>query len=102
EQLRARLVGLLLGIVQRAEGTDLPGTDRVEVEQHRGGDERPGEAASPGFIGTGDEPHAQRTVELEQPASRGNRALTTHRSVCPARCSVRPARGTRSGPGAST
>ena len=71
EQLRARLVGLLLGVVQRAEDTDLTGTDRVEVEQHRGGHQRAGEAASPGLIGTGDEPHAQRAVELEQPASRG-------------------------------
>ena len=62
----ARRVVVLLGVVERAERAQLARRQRVVVEQHRGGDERPGEAAAPGLVGAGDEPHAERAVEGEQ------------------------------------
>ena len=41
----------------------------LEVEQHRGRDERPGERAAPRLVGAGHVAAAELTVEREQPAS---------------------------------
>ena len=100
KQLGARLVRLLLGVVERPERTNLGGPDRVEVEQHRGGHERAGEAPAAGLVGAGDEPRLEGAVEPEQPAGGGNPALAPRRRY--GRRPVNPARGTRFDQGAST
>ena len=43
--------------------------DPLVVEQHRRGDQRPGQAAAPGLVGARHEAHAERPVEGEQPAA---------------------------------
>ena len=48
--------------------------ERLVVDQHRGGDQRPGEAAAPGLVGAGDEAAAEAAVEGEQAARAGQPA----------------------------
>ena len=43
------------------------------VDQHRRGDQRPGERAAPGLVGAGDEAGAELAVEPEQPRGRRRR-----------------------------
>ena len=50
---------VLLGVVERAERADVAHAEALEVEQHRRGDERAGEAAAPGLVGAGDEADAE-------------------------------------------
>ena len=66
-ELLARLVRVLLGVVQRAQRAQLAGGERLVVEQHAGRDERPGETAAAGLVGAGDEADAEAAVEREQP-----------------------------------
>ncbi len=54
-QLGPALGRLLLGVVQRPSARTSRGAEPLEVEQDRGGDERPGEAAPAGLVGAGDE-----------------------------------------------
>ena len=61
---------VLLGVVERAERAHLAHADALEVEQHGGRDERPGEAAAPGLVGAGDEARADRAVEVARAAGR--------------------------------
>ena len=49
-----------------AQRAGLGGSDALQVEQHRGGDERSGEAAAAGLVGAGDEPDAEPAVEVQQ------------------------------------
>ena len=65
-ELLAGLCAVLLGVVERTQRAQLARRQRLVVEQHRGRDQRPGEAASPRLVGAGDEAHAERTVESEQ------------------------------------
>ena len=59
-------MGVLLGVVQRTEGAQLARGERVVVEQHARGHERPGEAAAAGLVGARHEAHAEPAVEREQ------------------------------------
>ena len=109
-ELLARRVVVLLGVVQRTQRAQLAGRQRRVVEQHRRGDERPGETAPPGLVGAGDEPHRQSPVEGEQAvadsraagpsAERRSRALEeadpVGRPVGGERCSDDPCSGDRS------
>jgi len=65
-ELVARLGVVLLGVVERGQRPHLADAERVDVEEHRRGDQRAGEASATGLVGTRDPPHAQATVELEQ------------------------------------
>jgi hypothetical protein len=63
----AALRGVLLGVVERRQRTDLPGAERVQVEQDGGRHERPGQAAPAGLVRSGHEPDAEAAVVLDQP-----------------------------------
>ena len=65
-ELLARVVVVLLGVVERAQRAQLAGRQRLVVEQHRRRDQRPGETAATGLVGAGDETHAQPAVEGEE------------------------------------
>jgi hypothetical protein len=61
---------VLLGVVERAQCADVGRPQALEVEQHRGRDERPCERSAPRLVGAGDEAPAERAVEREQAATR--------------------------------
>ncbi len=69
EQLLARLGGVLLGVVQRAQRAQLARGQRVVVEQHAGGDQRTRQAAAPRLVGPRHERHPESSVEGEQSPS---------------------------------
>src|ERR1700751_4508014 len=71
--------GLLFGVVERAQRADLARADALEVEQDRGGDQGAGEAAPTGLVRSGDETHAERAVELEEPAGGAGCGLAPRR-----------------------
>ncbi len=50
-ELLARGGGVRLRVVERGERAQLARGDRVVVEEHRGRDERPGEAAAARLVG---------------------------------------------------
>jgi hypothetical protein len=54
---------VLLRVVQRAERAQLARAQRLVVEKHRSGNERPGKTAAAGLVCSGDQPHAERAVE---------------------------------------
>ena len=56
----------LLRVVQVRERPDAVLAQARVVEQHTGDDERPGERAPPGLVGSGDEARAELAVELEE------------------------------------
>src|SRR6476661_5203259 len=60
---------VLLGVVEQREGADVADAQRFDVEEHGGGDERAGEAAAAGLVGTGDPADAEAPVELEETAA---------------------------------
>ena len=61
------LLGVVhLRVVEARERAHLARRQPLVVEQHRGGDERPGKAATPGLVGAGHEPVPQLPVEPEQ------------------------------------
>ncbi len=67
-QLGARLGVVLLGVVEGGQRADLADAESLDVEEHRGGDERAREAAAAGLVGTRDPADAQAAVEPEEPA----------------------------------
>ena len=74
EELLARLGVCCLESLSAASARTLAtAPSALEVEQHRRGDERAGEAAPPGLVGAGDEAGAERAIEVEEPASRWRR-----------------------------
>src|SRR5204863_817789 len=80
--------GALLGVVELAEGAPIPEAEALEIDQHRGGDQRTGERAAAGLVGAGHEAGAERAVEVEQaggPAAAPGHcrfARSTHRISC--------------------
>jgi hypothetical protein len=44
----------LLGVVQASEGAAVGEAEALVVDQHRGGDQRPGQGAASSLIGAGD------------------------------------------------
>ena len=113
EQLLARLLGVLLGVVERCERTQIRGGERLVVEQHAGRHQRPRQRTATGLIRAGHQPHAEAPVEGEQPpaaaaaagaatGARGGRLrlLGGARRIIRAHRMGRP-RGSRSGPAAS-
>ena len=74
-ELLARLGGVLLGVVQRASARISRGGERLVVEQHAGGHQRPRQTAAAGLVRTRHQSHAEAAVEGEQPpAARARRA----------------------------
>jgi hypothetical protein len=71
----AGLFGVLLGVVEQREGADVARAKAVVIEEHGGRDQRAGQAAAPGLVGPGHEPHAQRTIVLEELAASTGLAL---------------------------
>jgi hypothetical protein len=69
KQLRAALGRVLLGVVQRPERADVAGRQALEVEQDRGRDERPRQAATSSLVGPGYVTNVERAVEGEQAAT---------------------------------
>ena len=84
----ARLDGVLLGVVERAEQAQLARGQRLVVEQHPGRHQRPGQAAATGLVGAGDQPEAEAAVEGEQPPAAAARRA---RAGASARVAGRPA-----------
>ena len=68
-ELLAPLLGVLLGVVQRGQRPQVGQPDPLVVEQHRGGHQRPGQAAAPGLVGAGHEAAPERAVVGEQAAA---------------------------------
>ena len=62
----ARLLGVLLRVVQRGERAQVAQGQALVVEQHRGGDERAGEAAAARLVGARHEAGAEGAVEAEE------------------------------------
>ncbi len=75
EELGPLLGVHLLGVVQAGEGAAIGVGERLVVDQHRGGDQRSGEATAPGLVGAGDPAAAETAVEGEEPARAGQAAL---------------------------
>ena len=67
-ELLAGLGGVLLRVVQAGERPAVREREPVEVEQDRGGHERPGERAAAGLVGARHEAAADLAVEGEQAA----------------------------------
>jgi hypothetical protein len=65
-ELGARGRGVLLGIVEGAEGAALGRTDALEVEEDGGDDERAGQASPSRLVGPGDEANPEAAVEAQQ------------------------------------
>jgi hypothetical protein len=62
----ALLLGALLRIVELSEGATVPETERPVVDQDCGCDQRSGQRASAGLVGTGDEPGPELAIEAKQ------------------------------------
>ena len=54
--------------------------ERLVVDQDRGGDQRPGQAAAPGLVGAGDVAALEAAVEGEQAAAAGQPAAAGTRT----------------------
>ena len=65
----------LLRVVQAGERAAVRARERLVVDQDRGGDQRPGQAAPPGLVGAGDLAAAEPAVEGEEAARAGQPAL---------------------------
>ena len=89
EQLRPLLRRLLLGVIEAGQGSDLPDSERLQVEQYGGRHQWAGQTTTAGFIGTGHEPGAEGAIELEQ-AARG--AAGPGRATPPGQRSIRGSR----------
>jgi hypothetical protein len=77
---------VLLGVVQLRERAAVGKREAVQVEEDRRGDERAGERAPAGFVGSGDEAPLEGAIEGEEAAAAAGRV----------------ARASRCAPGAST
>jgi hypothetical protein len=64
-------VVVLLGVVERAQVADVAPAQALEVQEHARGDERPGQTAPPGLIGSGDEATSQPAVVAQEAPTRG-------------------------------
>src|SRR5437764_12167792 len=73
-ELLATGLGLLLRVVEASERAALGQRQALEVEEHRGGDERARQRPPPRLVGTGYEAAPQRAVEREELATRIARA----------------------------
>ena len=69
-ELLPLLLALLLRVVQPGEGEPLGAADPLEVDQHAGGEQRPGQRAAPGLVDSGHEPAAEGAVEAEEASGR--------------------------------
>jgi hypothetical protein len=58
----------LLGVVQAGEGTAIGTAERLVVDQHRGGNQRPRKTAPPSLVGTGNLVAAEAAIEGEESA----------------------------------
>ncbi len=75
EELGPLLGVHLLGVVQAGEGAAVGVGERLVVDQHRGGDQRAGEAAAAGLVGAGDPAAVEAAVEGEEPTGARQAAL---------------------------
>ncbi len=60
---------VLLRIVERAESANLSNTDRIEIEQYSGSDERPCKAASASLVSTSNPARTDSAVMGDQARS---------------------------------
>jgi hypothetical protein len=78
-QRLARLLGVLLGVVEQPERANLARAEALVVEEDRGGDQRAGQTAPAGLVGPGDEAEAEGAVMLDELAPRAALGLLTRR-----------------------
>ena len=69
--LQAVGLGHLLGVVQAAEGAPVGVREALVVEQHGSCDQRSGETAATGLVGTGDVAAAEPAIEGEETPAAG-------------------------------